>query len=241
MKTQGFLAPEDFSLVRHTLDAMAACGFAAFAVTGSLALEMLKIGKGLPPTRRALNDLDLVIGSFGELPPSLADRFIFPHVHPDAAPGKILVQLVDPVAPLRVDVFRSRGNTLGRLQPSMLAGTAVRLVSLEDLAARNTAHLLSLGRGTPVARKHVRDLAGILDVIEARTMEMAWNDHRNDGDPQSFQEAVDLAMNLAMNNPGLLIEPEFGQADGSACPRCRSMGRLAPAPQHEVVKYLGYY
>jgi hypothetical protein len=233
-------AQDGFSLVHRTLDAMAACGFSAFAVTGSLALETLKAEKGLPSARRPLNDLDLVVGSFNELPPSLADRFIFPHVHPDAAPGKILLQLVDPSAPLRVDVFRSRGDTFGRAHASTLAGTSVSLVSLEDLAARNAAHLMSLGRGTSVAPKHFRDLAGILGVVEARTVEMAWNDHRETGDPPAFQEAVDLAMRLVEESSGLLIEPEYVQDVEVVCQRCRPAGRFAPAPPREVMRCLGY-
>lgn len=60
------------------------------------------------------------------------------------------------------------------------------------------------------------------------------------GDPQRFQDAVGLAVNLAEKNPRMLVVPEFASAGASACQRCRWVDRLVPVSRQEVVKYLGY-
>ena len=58
------------------------------AVAGSLAraLQLRALGRERVPRR--LNDVDLIVQTFGDLPASLAGSFLLNHVHPAAAEGR---------------------------------------------------------------------------------------------------------------------------------------------------------
>src|SRR4051812_15218578 len=139
------------------------------ALTGGLAIEAHARAHGRGSVRRPLNDLDFVVESFAGIPASVAGDFLLHHVHPSAAEGKTLVQLIDAARAVRVDLFRAFGQTLSRtkrLEPD--GGTCpLELVSIEDLAARTTAYVygrLSDGRG--LDPKHAiafRRLSGLGD------------------------------------------------------------------------------
>lgn len=58
-----------------------------------------------------MNDIDFVTDSFDCIPESLADDFLFRHVHPFDPPGKTILQFIDAESALRVDVFRACGAT----------------------------------------------------------------------------------------------------------------------------------
>jgi len=47
---------------------------------------------------RILNDMDIVVESFRSIPSSLADAFLFRHIHSKAPEGKMLIQFIDPGA-----------------------------------------------------------------------------------------------------------------------------------------------
>lgn len=236
--TPPFLSEIDASLVGHTLNALTASGLSAFAVTGSLASKASF--KRRPYTRRAFNDLDIVVRSFEALPPSLIDRFLCIHVHPDAPPGKLLLQLANPSNPLRVDIFRSRGWTMERVKTTVLAGVSVKLASVKDLAALNAVHLMSLRRGNPVPSKHLQDFYALLDVVNHEAAERAWADHRALGDPMTFAEASDQVKHLAAANGHLLCAAEYSQDVEASCPKCKIFGSFAPASAQEIIKILGY-
>jgi hypothetical protein len=51
--------------------------------------------------------VDLIVENFGALPASLAGSFLLNHVHPAAAEGQVLIQLIDESLALRIDVFRA--------------------------------------------------------------------------------------------------------------------------------------
>jgi hypothetical protein len=87
---------------------------------------------------RALHDLDFVAASLERIPHSLADEFLFRQIHPFEPPGKTMLQLVDPDARMRIDVFRACGATMSRTSRIELAGAWIQIISLEDLSARAT-------------------------------------------------------------------------------------------------------
>jgi hypothetical protein len=66
----------DAQRVCYVLDKLALHGFRESAFTASLALE--------------------TVASFTSIPPALADRFLFRHIHPHVPEGKTLIQLLDP-------------------------------------------------------------------------------------------------------------------------------------------------
>jgi hypothetical protein len=233
-----FLSETDAMLLRHTFNTLAVSGFDTFAITGSLALGILMAEEHRTPTRHTINDLDVVARSFDDLPSSLTDRFRCIHVHPDAPPGKLLLQLVDPLAPLRVDVFRSRGRTMERTKTSVCAPAA--MVSLEDIAVLSTARLMSLKRGCPVPPKHYEDFLALIDMVDCEVAEQAWADHRGVGDPVNFSEAINEVRHLTAIHGHLLCPAKYSQDANTTCPKCKILGAFAPATAQEVIKILGY-
>lgn len=155
-----FLAPADARRAARVLEKLARRGLRDFAGTGGLAIEAHLVGHS---TRlRSLNDVDIVVESFGAIPAALADGFLFRHIHPHAPQGKTLAQLVDPGEALRVDIFRAYGATLARSVPMNFRGGPMAVVALKDLAAREASLLMDLARGTPVPVKHARDFQRLI-------------------------------------------------------------------------------
>jgi len=215
----------------RTLGKLEAAGLRAYAITGSLALQRRD---------RAANDLDLVVASFADLPQTLSDEFLCIHVHPNATPGKLLLQLVAPEDRVRVDIFGAVGRTLTRAIPGSLEGRPASFVSPEDLAARLAQSLLALGRGEGVPRKFADDFRSIVDRLDPARAEITWRDHRADDAPESFDEACNqIAMLLALHDD-LLIEQSFSKNPEATCGRCDAHREFPIASPHEILGILGY-
>jgi hypothetical protein len=214
-----------------TLARLEAAGLTRYAITGSSAL---------PASVREAADLDLVVNSFAELPVALGETFRCVHVHPSAAPGKMLLQLVHPDDRIRVDIFGAAGNTLARTIPGTLEGHSVRFVSQEDLAARLARSLMALERGKPVPQKFATDFRTLVDAIERSQIEAAWGDHRADDDPETFDEACNrIAMVLAVSDD-LLVEPQYSTDVDVLCSRCDASSGFSIASPREILGLLGY-
>src|ERR1700674_4416811 len=98
-----FLSPIDTIRVCRALEKLLLHGLHEFALTGSLATEIqLSLAEAAPRLRR-MNDIDIVVRSFDSIPQTIANGFLFRHIHPKAAPGQTLMQLVDPEQTVRVD------------------------------------------------------------------------------------------------------------------------------------------
>jgi hypothetical protein len=206
-----------------------------WALTGGIAFEFHGVSCGLAPAPRPLNDLDFVTDSFDYIPATLSADFLFRHVHPYDPPGKILLQLIDPETPLRVDVFRACGQTMRRT----LSGPP-RVVSLPDLVARTARQLLDLAEGKPVASKHARDYLRFVDFTNPVEIETAWGDHRKPSHPATFQEARRLLPDLIRTHPDLLIDPEYSKTPGPLCSRCVATGAFQLADANVILSLLGY-
>jgi hypothetical protein len=198
-----------------------------------LAFEIHGHALGLDSLTRVLNDLDFITGDFASIPETLSQDFLFRHIHPDAAPGKTMLQLIDCDAALRVDIFRACSGTLRRA-----AGTQV--VALEDLVARVARLLFDLADGVPVASKHANDYLRFVELVAPAGMEAAWQDHRKPMHPATFREAQGVLRAMIPASAALLITPRYSQNPSAACPRCAPTGAFQLADANVILSLLGY-
>lgn len=210
-------------------------GLRSFALTGGLATE-IRLGSA----RRPWDNVDLVIPSFDALPPTLANGYLFRHIHPKATDGKLLIQLVDADLAIRVDVFLEAGSTLRRSSLVPFGGGTLLVVSLEDLAARAARVAIDLEAGVPVYRKHVDDFLALLEKADPVLAEAAWQDHRKPGQPETFREVAAAIRRLAPIHQDLLIEQAYSQDLEFRCARCENTVGFQLAPATVVHPILGY-
>jgi len=235
-----FLSTADGERALQTLQKLARHDISGWALTGGLAVELHRIRLGCEPAVRPLNDLDFVVGSFDAIPATLEDDVLFRHVHPLAAPGKLLLQLIDPESALRVDVFRSSGGTMDRTLPVAARDVAARLVSLEDLIARTARILLDLESGIPTPAKYVCDYVRLSELVEPSQVDPAWRDQRKPSQPDTFDEAAALLERLIPSRTGLLISPQYSKDVEEVCPRCTATDAFPLADARLVLSLLGY-
>ncbi len=210
------------------------------ALTGGLAIEAQLRAHGRPSERRALNDVDVVVDSFAAIPCTVANDFLPHHVHPFAAEGKTLLQLVDPARALRVDLFRPFGRTLARSCRLGDDTDPLDVVSVEDLVARTTAQVCSaLRRRRPLATKHARAFSRLAGLGRPVRLDEAWADHRQDL-AMSFGAAFREASQLMDACPELIVEERYS-AVVTTCDRCCASGALRPSDPRAIVRVLGYW
>ena len=236
-----FLSPGDARRAARALEKLERCGLRDFALIGGLAIEARLVGHSTQA--RALNDVDIVVESFGAIPATLADDFLFRHIHPHAPQGKTLVQLVDPGEALRIDIFRAYGATLARSVPMDFPGGSVAVAALEDLAAREASLLMDLACGSPVPLKHARDFQRLADAVAAvdpSRIRAAWGDHRKSHDPETFGEAAACIAELTQSRRELLVFPGYSRDADAVCPKCQETATFRLAPAHAILSILGY-
>lgn len=207
-------------------------GLNAFAVTGGVALA-LQMEPG--PERRRLNDLDLVIPCLQAFPPAAEAGLLVNHIHPDAQPGRLLVQLVDPLERLRIDVFGAVGDSLRRAKR---LDSWLSVLAIEDLLARIVRGLLSLDKGE-VPAKLAADFDRLGDQTSLRCVQAAWRDHRPADAPETFADAAALARALIDAHPGRLIVESYVQARWR-CPRCADGPGFPLASEDRILAAIGY-
>jgi hypothetical protein len=89
---QRFLSKADAERVLHVFQKLTVHDIRRWAVTGGLAVELHHVRLGAQPSLRPLNDLDFITGSFDCIPETLADEFLFRHIHPLDPPGKTMAR-----------------------------------------------------------------------------------------------------------------------------------------------------
>ena len=210
-----------------------------FAITGSLALDAQLAVNGVPGSRRALHDIDIVVRDVVSLPDGLADGLLVNHAHPRATEGKLVLQLVDPGLRLRIDVFRAFGETLQRAMRLEDETGDMTVVAIEDLRARFTAHVIaSLGRGLEIDRKYVASFRRLQRRGEPAKLDRAWRDHRQDF-AGSIAQATEEAQGLIVRRPELLVDEHYGP-QSEPCVRCAAFGTFRLADPDDVLAILGY-
>jgi hypothetical protein len=235
-----FLTADDRDRVLGTVRKLSEQNISEWALTGGLAVEMHVQDVGRAPSIRALNDLDFITENFESIPTSLAGKFLFRHVHPFDPPGKIILQLIDADTSLRVDVFRAYGATMSRTVNAELGSIPVRLVSLEDLAARAARLALDLAPGKQVEQKHASDYLRLTPLVDRSHVEVAWRDHRRPSDPMTFQETSSLLRNLIPARSSLLTTADYSQDTCLTCARCLPSPPFELADPELVCSLLGY-
>lgn len=204
-----FFTADDMDRVFRTIRKLAGHDISDWALTGGLAVEMHIQKRGHTPRVRALNDLDFITREFEGIPTSLAGEFLFRHVHPLDPPGKTILQLIDRDTSLRVDVFRAYGATMSRTTDAELGSIAVRLIPLEDLAARVARIVLGLAAGQQVEQKHANAYLPIAPLVDGSQVEVAWRDQRKPTDPVTFREANLRLRDLIPARSSLLTTADY--------------------------------
>jgi hypothetical protein len=189
---------------------------------------------------RAPNDLDFIAESFDAIPETLADDFLFRHIHPHDPPNRTMLQFIDTETGLRIDVFRSCRDTMRRTTTLDLSVGVIRLISLEDLAARTARLALGLVGAVPTPSKHATDFLRLAELVDPTAVEAAWLDHRKSGQPASFEEATRLLQSLIVERQNLLIAPDYSKDAAAVCSRCESTRAFRSADPKLILSILGY-
>lgn len=214
-----FLSPNDVERAVEVMRKLSA-HFRDGALTGGIAIEAQLAAQGRPLQRRALNDLDFVVGNFASIPDALADGFLVHHVHEDAPPGNLLLQLIDRERALRIDFFRAFGNTLLRAQTVDGPAGPLKVVAAEDLAARSTVQVCrALRANRSIDVKHAETFRRLSELGMPEGIREAWQDHRQALEA-TFQEAREEVERLLALYPELLVSEEYSRIV-TPCDSCR--------------------
>jgi hypothetical protein len=148
------------------------------------------------------------------------------------------LQGVDAATSVRMDVFRAYGNEMERAE--VVEDVPLRVVALEDLAARHARLCWDLVDGKCVAPKFARDFLRMVETVRADGVEVVWREHRKPSFADTFGEAV-LEIRRAIEMRGdLLVAPEYSTDTYEVCSRCCASAGFAVAPAEEIVSRLGY-
>jgi len=237
---QEFLSVADAERALYAFRKLARHEIGLWAVTGGFAVEIHHWRLGRPCSPRSLNDIDFIASSFAQIHHTLADDFLFRHIHPMGPPGKTMLQLIDPESALRIDVFRASGATMDRAFQQDLQSGTFKLVSIEDLAAREARLTLDLAQHVPVPSKHAQDFLRLIELVDDAEVEPAWQDHRNPQHPVTFAETKRLLQDLIPAHPELLITPSYSNNTEEICTRCNSTSAFQLADPKVVLSLLGY-
>lgn len=240
MDLSPFLSPADADRAHRTLSLLCHHHVPPFVLTGSLAVQihLLRVGHSMDP--RPPNDIDFLAGSFDEFPQTLADDFFFCHVHPHQAPGRTLLQCIDPQTAVRIDIFHALGNTMLRAIPFKPGSRAIRIVSLADLTAYTARLCMSLAEGATLPHKHAQDFLRLLPVISNGEIEPVWREHRKPNHPESFAEAALLLQHLIASRKDLQVVTKYAQDIRTACPHCEQTEAFPLAERSRIPSLLGY-
>ena len=186
------------------------------AITGGVAMEIGLARAGHPGSRRTIADLDLVAADLDVVSPGVASQFLISHYHvpqPDAP--KFLVQLVDPMARIRIDIFPDLAGSIPNAQTVTIGEHAVKVLTLESIFDHKVQTISNANAARPIDPKHDRD-ARLLGAIVS-------------------SEVPTLA-------PDALTADVYGTEADVRCRRCeQSRTRSFPlAPKQQIVEILGY-
>ena len=237
---QQFLSVADEARAARTFRKLKRHDIRGWALAGGLALEVHRINRGCKASVRALNDIDFIAESFEVIPETLADDFLFRHIHPFDPPGKTLLQSIDAKSALRVDVFRAYGAEMQRTSVADLPFGTIRIISFEDLVARTARLSLDLAKNDPTPSVHVTDFLRLAELGEPVEIETVWLDHRKPWHPATFAEASALLKELIPTHQHLLIRRGYSKDTESVCPRCKGTAAFRFADPKVVLSLLGY-
>jgi hypothetical protein len=171
---------------------------------------------GLPSRRGKVDDIDFVALGPDSIRPSVTSDFLVSHYHLPA-PGypKFLIQLVDPSAKLRLDVFPDTYAVLPRAVTVRVAGVDLLVLRLEDILDHKLAILANSSEDHPADPKHLQD-AELIAGMCGRTV-----------------PAID---------PSRLASAVYSRDSARECTRCNASRSAAfpLAPKQDIMDILGY-
>jgi len=187
------------------------------ALTGGAAIDLHLVQRGRRRSRAAIADLDLIASSIDVVAPRITEVCLVSHYHvagPDVP--KFMVQLVDPEARLRVDIFPDLAGSIARARTMTIGAIAVNVLTPDDILEHKLQTLSRASAARPVDPKHARD-AKLLGELLGRPV-------------------PDVA-------PGALVEDVYaGAAEEESCARCAASrcARFALAPKATIFALLGW-
>lgn len=187
---------------------------ARLALAGSLAMHAQL--HGLPSRRGKADDIDFVAPGPESVRPSMTTDFLVSHYHlPVPGCPKFLIQLVDPSAKLRLDVFPDTYGVLPRAVTARVAGVELLVLRLEDILEHKLAILANSSEEHPADPKHLRD-AELIGQVCGRTV-----------------PAI---------APSRLASAVYSRDTARECTRCDASRSAAfpLAPKQEIMDSLGY-
>jgi len=128
------------------------------ALTGGVAIELHLAARGQRRRREGLADIDFVASCPNAVSPTVVRDFLVSHFHV-SQPGipKSLLQLVDPVAQLRLDVFPDVADSVPHARPMRVAGEPLLVLDAQSLLK----HKLKTLAHPPVDEKHWQDAVAL--------------------------------------------------------------------------------
>ena len=235
-----FLPAADAARASGTLQKLMRHGIREWALTGGLGIELYCTNLSVRNSTRPLNDIDFLVESFDSVPESLANDFLFRHIHPFDPPGKTLLQVIDAASAVRIDVFRAYGAEMSRSNELTSPASSPRLVSIEDLVARNARLTLELDLAQPVPAVHASDFLRLTELVDPARIEPVWLEHRKPDHPQTFAEAYERLKYLITARQELLITREYSKDVEQLCLRCKETAAFRLADRTLVLSLLGY-
>jgi len=151
-----------------------------------------------------------------------------------------MLQFIDPDSTLRIDAFRASGGLMSRTERTPLPSGPIRIVSLEDLAARAARLVLDLVDAIPVPSKHAHDYLRTAKLVDPAKVEAAWQDHRRPAHPATFAETNCLLQKLIPTRLELLITTDYSTDIVESCPHCIPTDTFRLADPHAILSILGY-
>ncbi|MDJ0683469.1 MAG: hypothetical protein QNJ84_02090 [Alphaproteobacteria bacterium] len=211
-----------------------------FVLVGGLAQRCYLSTMEKAPKQGGLNDIDFAIEHAALLPSALKDEFLVNHFHPNATPGQIILQLIDEDDAVRIDIFRANRGAASRSVPHLFFGHRVKVLSLQDAAAKVTALLLALEKNEQTPRKFAEQLLRIMAVVDPEDVARVWPIYRKADHPEKFSDAAGRVERLLASHRGFLRVPVLNEDPDHECRRCVSDGQFSLADRKRVFAVMGY-
>ena len=113
---------------------------------------------GHAASRQAITDLDLVARDLEVVSPGVGSQFLLSHYHvpqPDAP--KFMVQLVDPIARIRIDIFPDLVGSIEQAQTVAIGDHVVKVLTLQTIFDHKALTLERASEARPIDPKHDAD------------------------------------------------------------------------------------
>jgi len=142
------------------------CDCNRVALTGGVAVEYHLAAAARPALRTRIADLDVVARAVEEISPAVTRDFLVSHYHrPGPGVARAMLQLVDPRARLRVDVFPDAENAIAFARFASFGRIDMLVLSPAVIFAHKLRTIGKASSTEPVDPKHVRDARALAALL----------------------------------------------------------------------------